>query len=89
MKVQRKSIVLGSNRSARQRNRLAFCLSILTGLLVTAYSPAAMSADAQATDPSVKQDKEPFAVDKTPPDMVVDERTEMEMLRDQIGRAHV
>jgi len=82
MKVQRKSIVIGSKRSARQRNRLAFCLSILTGLLFAVSAPVARSADAQATDPSVTQDKEPFSVDKTPPDMVVDERTEMEMLRD-------
>lgn len=82
MKVQRKSMVIGSKRSARQRNRLVFCLSILTGLLFAVSSPAARSADAQATDPSVTQDKEPFTVDKTPPDMVVDERTEMEMLRD-------
>ncbi|MBX9950319.1 MAG: hypothetical protein K2Y39_14215 [Candidatus Obscuribacterales bacterium] len=82
MKVQNKSILIGSNRSTRQQNRLALPLSILTGLLLLVYSPAAISADAQATDPSVKQDKEPFAVDKTPPDMVVDERTEMEILRD-------
>lgn len=42
--------------------------------------PAAI-AQAQSTDPSQK-DKEPFKSDTAPPDMVVDERTEMEMLRD-------
>lgn len=42
--------------------------------------PAAL-AQAPSTDPSLK-DKQPFKSDTAPPDMVVDERTEMEMLRD-------
>jgi|GEM_PF-5224049 hypothetical protein len=66
---------------ASQGKSLALSLSILA-LLVAGFCPASLSADAQAVDPSVKHDKEPFTADKTPPDMVVDERTELEMLRD-------
>ena len=54
-------------------------LSVIAALLLT--STAAYCADTPPVDPSQK-DKEPFAVDKAPPDMVVDERTEMEMLHD-------
>lgn len=39
------------------------------------------SAQEQSADPSQK-DKQPFKSDTAPPDMVVDERTELEMLRD-------
>ncbi len=46
-------------------------------------APATYAADStQSADPSQKSEKEPFEVDNKPPDMVVDERTEMEMLRD-------
>jgi hypothetical protein len=55
----------------------------LTGSDQAAWAPAAYAADSsQSSDPSQTSEKEPFKVDKAPPDMVVDERTEMEMLRD-------
>lgn len=63
--------------------RMRFSLSILTVLTALVFAPAVYAADSsQSADPSQTSEKEPFKVDKTPPDMVVDERTEMEMLRD-------
>ena len=71
--------------------RMRFSFSILAALTTlvfapvigvsTVFAPATNAADS-STDPSQKSEKEPFTADKAPPDMVVDERTEMEMLRD-------
>lgn len=59
-------------------------VALFSGIVTPAIcAPAAYAAESvQSADPSQKTEKEPFKVDKTPPDMVVDERTEMEMLRD-------
>lgn len=84
MNPNMESIVIASRRTARQSRSIALSLSVLSlfsALIISGLTPSAFAADSEATDPSVK-DKEPFTVDKTPPDMVVDERTELEMLRD-------
>jgi len=49
--------------------------------LLSALEIAPAFAQAASADPSQKE-KAPFKADTAPPDMVVDERTELEMLRD-------
>lgn len=61
-------------------NRISMCAALLPLLL--GFSNALSANGAQAADPSQTQDKQSFRADTAPPDMVVDERTEMEMLRD-------
>lgn len=80
-----KENIVPEKRTARLRRSFSVAASVLTMLTVAGFAPSAFSADAAAADPAMDpslKDKAPFAVDKTPPDMVVDERTELEMLRD-------
>lgn len=67
-------------RVARRKGSCALALR-LCAIAVLMLAAPAYCADTQPVDPSQK-DKEPYAVDEAPPDMVVDERTELEMLRD-------
>ncbi len=75
-------------KSAPSKNKAP--LSIITAIAAvslwltagTNLLPAAFADASQSADPSQSHEKEPFKADQTPPDMVVDERTEMEMLRD-------
>lgn len=66
---------------ARKAGGLACALRLTVIAALALAAPSGYCADTHPGDPSQK-DKEPFAVDKAPPDMVVDERTEIEMLRD-------
>ncbi len=78
MKFHRNAETTKTNKHRCSYSILAVCAS-----LVVVCAPAACAADAsQSSDPSQKSEKEPFKVDSKPPDMVVDERTEIEMLRD-------
>ncbi len=81
--------IAGAGRKGKQARSPLAILVALTAVIISPavllpsdYLPAACAHDSgSATDPSLKE-KEQFKADKTPPDMVVDERTEMEMLRD-------